>query len=329
LSLYRTGSFVMPSGMKAILRTIAAGLVLATIAAGPPEAGRFLLLDTRQLLEGEIERTGDGYVVRRDGGETLIPAARVVAVCADRMGAFRILTDKTDARSADQRLKLAEWCHNNGLPKEAIAEAKAAVELRPTHVIAQRFLRFYEQAASQPTLPAAVERRAAAEPEPVPDTIDCSPEALAHFCTKAQPVLMNACANCHAGAAKFRLLRAYSNSAGSRPASFQNLATVLAQIDREKPASSPLLQKALAAHGGSTIPPLRDRGSPAFQQLETLVRLVAGDSSATPIPKAPEPKSTGDNKSGFADIRPEEKPSGPKDPFDPAEFNKKNHPDKP
>jgi hypothetical protein len=316
--------------MKAVLRTIAVGVILATMAAGPPEAGRFLLLDTRQLLEGEIERTTDGYVVRRDGGETLIPAARVMAVCADRLAAYRLLSDKSDARNAEQRLKLAEWCHNNGLPKEAVAEAKAAVVLRPNHVIAQRFLRFYEHAATQPRVPATVEKRPTAEPDPVPETIDCSPEALRHFCTKAQPVLMNACANCHAGTAKFHLQRVHSDSSGSRPASFQNLAVVLGQIDREKPAASPLLQKALTAHGNSTIPPLRDRGTPAFQQLETLTRLVAGSSSATPIPTAmPETKPASDNKSGFADTRPDEKPSGPKDPFDPAEFNKKNHPDKP
>jgi hypothetical protein len=316
--------------MKVILRTIAAGIILATMAAGPAEAGRFLLLDSRQLLEGEIERTADGYVVRRDGGETLIPTARVVAVCADQLAAYRLLSDQIDARNSEQRLKLAEWCHNNGLPKQAIAEAKAAVDLRANHVIAQRFSRFYEQAAVQPHLPAPVDKQAAVDPEPVPETIDCSPEALRHFCTKAQPVLMNACANCHAGTAKFRLQRVHSDSVKSRPASFQNLAVVLGQIDREKPASSPLLQKALAAHGNSAIPPLRDRGTPAFQQLETLTRLVAGSSTATPVPTAaPEAKPGGDNKSGFADTRPEEKPSGPKDAFDPVEFNKKNHPDKP
>jgi hypothetical protein len=313
--------------MKAILRTVAAAIVFATIAAGPPEAGRFLLLDTRQLLEGEIERTTDGYILRRNGGETLLPAQRVLAVCTDRPAAFRILSAKVNAQSADERLKLAEWCHANGLAKEAVAEAKAAVDLRPTHVIAQRMLRFYEQRAADPTA-ATHPLTQAPDPGPLPESIDCSPEALAHFCTRVQPVLMNACAHCHGTTAKFRLERVQSATPGMRSASFQNLAAALAQIDRAKPERSPLLQLALAAHGKATIPPLRDRGTPAFQQLETFVRLVAANSPPTPIPTVPESKHA-ENKSGFAASRSEEKAAGPKDPFDPAEFNKKNHPDKP
>src|SRR5262249_22106848 len=159
------------------------------------------------------------------------------------------------------------WCHNNGLAKEAVAEAKAAVELRPTHVIAKRMLKYYEQRAAEPSAPPSSAR--APEPAALPESIDCSPEALAHFCTRVQPVLMNACVHCHGATAKFRLERFQSATPGMRSASYQNLAATLAQIDRAKPESSPLLQLALAPHGKATIPPLRDRGTPAFQQLET------------------------------------------------------------
>ena len=64
--------------MNTILR---AGVLIALIATAPPPANRFLLLDSRQLVEGEFELVGENYRVRRDGGETLFPAARVLALC--------------------------------------------------------------------------------------------------------------------------------------------------------------------------------------------------------------------------------------------------------
>src|SRR5437870_2990447 len=66
-------------------------------------------------------------------------------------------------------------------------------------------------------------------PAPLPESVECSPEALLQFCTKVQPVLMNACVSCHAATGKFRLQRVYSNTPGGRAASFQNLSAALAQ----------------------------------------------------------------------------------------------------
>jgi hypothetical protein len=279
-------------------------------------------------LEGDIERIGGGYCLSRDGGKTMIPANRVLAICADRVGAFRILSEKTEPRNVEARLKLAEWCHNNGLPKEAVSEARAAIELRPNNVIAQRFLRFYEHAAAEAKPLAAPAISPAAEPAPLPESIDCSPDALRHFCTRVQPVLMNACMHCHGATAKFRLERVFPDSTSTRAASFQNLAAALAQVDRAKPSASPLLQKALTAHGSAALPPLRDRGTPAFHQLETFANLVANSAAAIAPPLSSAGKSPPTGDGSFAGDRPEEKLSGPKDAFDPVEFNKKKHPEK-
>jgi hypothetical protein len=315
--------------MKAIMRPLFICGMLLAIAAGPPQTGlRFLLLESRQLVEGEIEQVGDSFRVKRDGGETLIPVDRVMAICVDKAGAYRTLSEKSDPKNIEQRLKLAEWCHNNGLTKEAIVEARAAVELRPNSAIAQRLLKYYEQSAVTRKPAFQPEKLVNAEPANLPETVDCSPEALRHYCTRVQPVLMNACAGCHSSTAKFHLERVYSDTTNPRWQSFQNLAATMALIDRAKPTASPLLQKALTAHGNSVAPPLRDRGTPAYLQLEQFTRMLASSDSATPIPTPPPPKP-GDGKSGFAEKVAEEKPNGPKDPFDPIEFNKKHHPDKP
>jgi hypothetical protein len=314
--------------MKAMLRPLFICGMLLVIAAGPPQTGlRFLLLESRQLVEGEIEQVGDGFRVKRDGGETTIPIERVMAVCVDKAGAFRVLSEKTDPKNAEQRLKLAEWCHNNGLTKEAVAEARAAVELRPNSPVAQRFLHFYEQAATERKPAFKPEKPVTAEPAALPETVDCSPEALKYYCTRVQPVLMNACSGCHSTTAKFHLERVYSDTLNPRGQTFQNLAATMALIDRAKPSASPLLQKALTAHGNGNAPPLRDRGTPAYQHLEQFARMLASSDAVAPIPAPAAPKPE-DAKSGFAGSKPDEKPAGPKDAFDPAEFNKKHHPDK-
>jgi hypothetical protein len=187
---------------------------------------------------------------------------------------------------------------------------------------------------SLPAKPAAP-----AVPVAVADPIDCGAEAFKRFATKVQPVLANTCASCHAGeaAGKFRLARTFSDSSTSRIAVQQNLAATLAQIDRSKPQASPLLQRATAAHGGAATPPLRDRGVPAFKQLDEWVRMIA-DEAAPPVPPVTTAVVQSSLDAGAPPATPDigRKPefgSGnvpPKaeviDPFDPTIFNRQHHP---
>jgi hypothetical protein len=308
--------------------------------ADPPAAGKALLLDNWQVLEGTVEPVGGQYRVCRDGGETLVPARRVLAVCANLDAAYRFLRERTDPRDAEAKLKLAHWCDANSLRAQAAAEAKAAAELRPQHAVTRAVYQQFQRKAALPApssvpakLPASVLAAQTVE------TIDCGAEAFKRFATKVQPVLMNACAGCHAGeqAGKFRLERVYTDGLNSRQAAQQNLAAALAQIDRSKPAASPLLQQATTAHGGAAVPPLRDRGVPAYRQLDEWVRVLLEDTSpAPPTAPAAEIATTGaiqpaaDVKSGFGVGTPsKDTPAPPADPFDPAEFNRQNHPNGP
>ncbi|HEY1377419.1 MAG TPA: hypothetical protein VGF55_11530, partial [Gemmataceae bacterium] len=171
------------------------------------------------------------------------------------------------------------------------------------------------------------------------EPVECGAEAFKLFATKVQPVLMNVCAGCHAGdkAGKFRLERVYADSLNARPATQANLAAVMAVIDREKPAGSPLLQRATAAHGGAVVPPLRDRDVPAFKHLDEWVRLVSSDTSSPAAPAAatevvgtaaPVPPAA--EKSDFGAGGPKKDvAAAPKDPFDPTIFNQQHHPDGP
>jgi hypothetical protein len=328
--------FLIPAA--ALLCPLAYGL------AGPPAAG-VLLLDNQRILQGEVERRGDQYLVRRDGGETAVPAARVLAALPDLDAAYRFLREKTDANDVDARLRLARWCDMNGLRAQAAAEAKTALDLSPGRAIVQATYQQFERKAAAPApppappakLPAAVV--AAAE---FAEPIECGAESFKRFATKVQPVLMNACASCHAGdrAGKFRLEKVFSDSLNSRPATQRNLNAALAAIDRAKPAASGLLQQAVTAHGGAALPPLRDRGVPGYKHLDEWVKLTLSDASAPPMPMTPpvEPakeivgtaaSTPGEAaKSEFgADKAKKDAPAGPKDPFDPAIFNRQHHPE--
>src|SRR5262245_54347583 len=114
--------------MKPYLRLSAVGAITLVVAwwlEAAPQAdevkGRILLLENQRVLEGDVTRVGDRYRVRRDGGETLLPANRVLAVCADLNGAYRLLRDRIEPRDAAARLSLARWCDANGLRPEAMA----------------------------------------------------------------------------------------------------------------------------------------------------------------------------------------------------------------
>ena len=307
-------------------------LLAGQAALADPMASRVLLLDNQQVLTGEIERVGEQYRVRRDGGETFVPVTRAQFVCSDLSAAYEHLRGKVAANDVDARLRLARWCDVNGLRREAAAEAKLAADLAPGRAIVQATYRQLQRKADAPVVSAAPALLPASILSGPTEPADCSPDAYKRFATKVQPVLMNTCAACHAGTygGKFRLERAYADGARTRPATQRNLASALAAIDRSKPASSALLNQALTPHGGAPLPPLRDRGAPAFKQLEEWVRMIVSDATevtAIPAVAAAVAPATGapDSTSQFG-AEGEKKNAGPADPFDPEIFNRQHHP---
>src|SRR5207253_4476132 len=107
------------------------------------------------------------------------------------------------------------------------------------------------------------------------------------FLTRVQPILMNACAHCHAtgrGGA-FKLTRTYEPAMTGRKTTQQNLAAVLAQVNSEQPTASPLLSKAVSLHGKPgemTQSPLKNREVAAYRSLEEWVRLIFPDKAQAP-----------------------------------------------
>ena len=138
------------------------------------------------------------------------------------------------------------------------------------------------------------------------DHADCSVEALRSFNGKVHVVLQNACLNCHvAPKSSFQLRRGDA---------IANLSAALKQVDRKNASASPLLQKAILAHGGLSQPPFKDANAPAYKHLDSWVRLVANPPSTnTKVEEIGSGAAADPSSVPAREIR---------DPFDPEIFNR-------
>src|SRR5437879_227562 len=101
--------------MKTIIALLlaAAGLTTGTQhlaaqdATAPPTTGKVLLLTSERLLEGDIERIGDRYRIRRGLSEVWIPADKGLRLCVDVQEAYALMKSRANLADADERLRLA------------------------------------------------------------------------------------------------------------------------------------------------------------------------------------------------------------------------------
>ena len=101
---------------------LAASAVVPFAAAEPPAGvkGKVLVLENDRVLEGNIEKVGRQYVIRRTVGETWVPGERVLAMCQSKEDAYRFMRSRANLDDADEHLGLAQWCHLNGLPEQCL-----------------------------------------------------------------------------------------------------------------------------------------------------------------------------------------------------------------
>jgi hypothetical protein len=331
---------------------LALGAGLSAVRGTDPalaKAGRVLILDNEKTWTGDVERVGDQYRVKRLVGETWIQASRVLQVCATLEDAHRFMQSRANLDDPDERIRLAEWCRQHNLLTQASEEAKAAFALKPDDPKVKHLMNYLAQAKAQADQP-----RPAPQPERATPRVDLTAEALGQFAAKVQPILMNACVNCHNSGRPngFQLVRT-SGGLNNRRSLEQNLAAVMAEINLNNPGSSRLLQKAVSIHApGMTQGPLKNRQVPAYQTIDQWVRMMLDTNPhlreqtvasvnppPAPVPIAPQqPAGTGafgEDRGTPAkpnETRPAEAaPAAPKpsdDPADPSTFNREFHPER-
>jgi hypothetical protein len=250
-------------------------------AQGPalPKQGTVLILDNGRTLEGAIERHGDRLCLRRDTGELWLPTEKVKFLCRDWDEALAIMRSRANLRDPDERLRLAHWCYQNHLPKQAVEEAAIALKMRPGHGPTEHFLKTAERLAAIADRPPPAYIQQTAHVVPPPPNLDLSADVLGLFTTKIQPILMNTCIRCHGNdyTGKFKLLRTYGVADRGQRTTQHNLAVAVTQINLENPVISPLLVKSVSAHGGNTKAPLPSRRSVPYNILREWVEMTVAN----------------------------------------------------
>ena len=94
---------VTPRRLMAMLAIWLTGVVCL---AEPAVTGRVLILDNDRVLEGEIERVGDQYRIRRPSGETWLPASKAQALCYSLEEGYICLRERANLDDPDERLRL-------------------------------------------------------------------------------------------------------------------------------------------------------------------------------------------------------------------------------
>jgi hypothetical protein len=335
--------------MKTIYRLLA--LVVAAAGARgslaaqelglPRPAGHVLLLPGDRGLEGDIEKVGEQYRVRRGTSEVWLPADKVVRLCTDWEDAYAFLKTRANLGDPQERLRLAHWCQLNNLPDKALGEAKVALEMRPRHEETRHLVAMLSRSVTTPPSPSAKTPAAdGVKMRVAPPPSDISSDSFAQFATRVQPILMNTCVSCHSGGrgGAFQLVR---TEGGQRALTQANLAAVLAQVRVDRPALSPLLIKAVSPHGNASNSPIKDRKTIPFRALQEWIESLLANNphlkyreaeATTSAPrKAAEPDAFAQMQAPVpVTLRPFSRPettsqepqrTPSSDPFDPAAFN--------
>lgn len=169
-----------------------------------------------------------------------------------------------DAIGPEQRLRLARWCLQNNRQSQAIKQCDQAMKMSPGNADAALLM----QEIKKTTEGVVVTPRVLPPPE---RPHDLSPETIGRFNRAVLPTLRTSCAKSgchnHGSGRDFEIRRAVYRS--DRTAT---LDSVLTQIDRLQPLSSPLLIQAVTPHGGLDEAPLNGRLAP--KQVENIAAWI-------------------------------------------------------
>src|SRR5262245_40344147 len=171
-----------------------------------PEAG-VLSLKNGQIIEGNITRAGDYYIVTKgEGSELRLKTDEVEAFCATLLEAYEFKERHLSGLSARSHLELAKWCLRHGLYDKCAEQLAAAEHVEPGHpqiAELQTRLKLIVE-TTQPPAPAS-NTAAGIAPDELEKAVRALPKAsVEKFGAIVQPILLNRCGanQCHGPNAK-------------------------------------------------------------------------------------------------------------------------------
>ena len=271
------------------------------------DATGVLLLRNGQVIEGQIEHSGDYYTVTLPDQELQIRAASVEFACHDLREGYRQKKAAIQPDDIEQHLQLFLWCERHGLLDYAGDELTAAEAIDREHPmisVLRRRLKVEMQQRKDP--------RRSCENGPLPPTDEqldrmtrgMPPGTVETFVQVVQPILLNHCP----GAVGFmlpeqkrlQLMRPPLGESPSRRITQRNLYAVLECIDWNSPGESPLLKATVGSGAVAAVGSFPGKYSLQYHKLAQWVYQVA-QKPMPPDDAGGIPGSGGENAS-FADL---------------------------
>lgn len=295
----------LPNQVAVVLAalTCASSLVSAT----EPQV---VVLNNGNIFEGRVQfdRNSDRYIVTKGPWYTIhVPRDTVDFVARNPRHAYAIKKKRISPNHVGQHVRLAQWCMRNDFEYLAAETLVHIIRLDPHHssidALEQQLMSRAQpkpESNSGTVQPVSYHHAQAASTEselpPLP------PNSVAHFTRAIQPLLMNRCgqAACH-GNASTNDLRLWEQRNGRIPKAltWKNLRSVLQQVDHDSPNDSPILLRALTAHGPAKRPPFEPHETKQFQRLQHwVVEATLGESATAQV--VTEPVSFAGHTEGIA-----------------------------
>lgn len=240
-------------------------LLLAHTIAGaePPARPDYLILKSGAVLSGRIVQDGTSYVVKSltSTGESRYPASIVAKVCTSPQEVYDVLKKCIVTDDAGDHCRLAKFCLQHDLMKEARSEIDEALRCDSRSADAKVLIKQWLAKDAKPTeQPVDVPALPAASIKPIPPaSLDDWPAALnptvfQDFSRRIQPIVLTGCGTgaCHGvleGKRAFVLKRGLVGVQPSMEMSRANLERLLALVEANTPETSELLRKSQQPHG--------------------------------------------------------------------------------
>jgi hypothetical protein len=284
----------------------AATAVLADPAATTGQS--LLLLRNGEILEGQVSRDGERYIVAIENGELRIPARDVDFQCDTIDQAYQMQSKRIAPQQLDERLKLAEWCLRHNLYDRAAGEITTAKLLDPRHPKVQLLDRRLQELQSTPLSDRASadelrrESRPAESDAPRRANAPMAGEDLERFARSlpagtvesfsmtTQPLILKHCgtAGCHGVGSKsdLVLLRPSPGTGVARRVTLRNLHTLMRWVDYDTPEESSLLKRARQPHGTGAGAATENLAATELEQLQAWATLATKGNKAVPAASA-------------------------------------------
>jgi hypothetical protein len=248
----------------ALAALFALGSFRGVDAQQPQSAAGVLVLRNGNVLKGTVHRQGNHFRIVSEGSELQIPASQVEMACASLVDAYEQRRQQRVGNATDAHLELARWCLRHGLLAEAAREILDARTDDPGHPALRTLDLQLKQGLADEASRLQRERDAVAlashaepvssEPVAQPEhVIEPTSEVQEKFVRSIQPMLIHGCttSGCHSPNSRqtMELDRWALEGSGIPTLIRRNLEQVLAQVDVDDPASSPLMRRARQAHG--------------------------------------------------------------------------------